>query len=298
MLDIANPDADTAYETIESADGTKIAYEVRGAGAPVILIGGASNDRHSGIAGVPMAELLADSFSAISFDRRGRGASGNEPPYGVAREIDDVAALIVAAGAPVFIFGHSSGGGLALEAAAARLPVRGVAVYEPPYAADAAADAESAVFATHVKALIEAGRYDDAQAFFMAGTGMPDFMIDAARQSPLWPGLMRMAPTLLHDISVMSVGGSSQVPAERLAGLAIPVLAMAGGESPEWMIAIARAIADAVPIGRFLEVRGQNHMVPNAVVSALNSEPRPPARLRPASCPRADRTTSAGTRPS
>jgi len=92
---------------VTSADGTPIAFEQTGAGAPVILVGGAFNDRTT-VAG--LAGVLSADFTAIAYDRRGRGDSGDAPDYAVEREIEDIAALIAEAGGSACVYGTSSGG--------------------------------------------------------------------------------------------------------------------------------------------------------------------------------------------
>jgi len=97
----------------------------------VIVVGGALNTRHS--AG-PLAARLAPHFTVLAYDRRGRGDSGDTPPYAVEREVEDLRALVAASGGSAHVYGHSSGGALAPLAAADGLPVERLAVYEPPYA--------------------------------------------------------------------------------------------------------------------------------------------------------------------
>ncbi len=250
-------------ETALSADGTRIAFERRGEGRPVILVGGAGNSRHfPDIAALPMAELLAPHFTALAFDRRGRGDSTDTLPYAVEREIEDIAALIEAVGdGSVRLFGHSSGAALVLQAAAAGLPVAAVAVYEPPYALDAQAIAEGRQYAGELDALLDAGRLEDAAVSYLAMTGMPEEMIEGFQQMPIWPDMVRMAPTLAYDIKVVQAGGGDYVPAADIARIAAPLLAMAGGESEHWMKQVARQVAAAGPQGEYRELAGQDHMI-------------------------------------
>ena len=252
---------------VVSSDGSRIAFRRLGAGRPVVLIGGAFNDRDSMIAGGSMAALLADGFAVYAYDRRGRGDSTDAAPFAVEREIDDLAALIADAGEPAFLFGHSSGGALALEAAIAGLPVAGVAVYEPPYSETEAEEAESAAFVAELGRLLAAGDNEAAAQFWLVGTGAPEEMVDGMRDAPYWPGMVRMAPTLAYDAAVMRHGGDSFVPASRIAGIGVPLLAMAGGDSPDFMRNAARRIAAAAPLGRHLELAGENHMVQPKVVA-------------------------------
>lgn len=265
-----SPDGELSHAV--SGDGARIAFRRFGAGRPLILIGGAFNDRDSMIAGGPMAALLAGDFAVFAYDRRGRGDSTDSLPFAVEREIDDLAALIAGAGEPAFLFGHSSGGALALEAAIAGLPVAGMAVYEPPYSETEAEEAESKAFVAELDRLLAAGDHAAAAQFWLVGTGAPEEMVDGMRGEPYWPGMVGMAPTLACDAAVMRHGGDSFVPAARIAGIGVPLLAMAGGDSPGFMRNAARRIAAAAPFGRHLEFAGENHMVsPKAVAPALRS---------------------------
>src|SRR5689334_20154439 len=120
-------------QTVRSHDGTAIAFDKVGDGQPIIVVGGATSDRQ---AALPLAALLAPDFTAIAYDRRGRGDSGDTAPYAVEREIEDIAALIDATGGSAFVLGHSSGAVLAIRAAAAGLNIKKLAVYEPPFILD------------------------------------------------------------------------------------------------------------------------------------------------------------------
>src|SRR5882672_9182332 len=91
---------------VVSRDGTTIAYDQVGSGPPVILIVGALCSRTLG-PGVKLAPLLAEQFKVFTYDRRGRGDSGENAPYEVTREVEDLEALIKEAGGSAFVFGHS-----------------------------------------------------------------------------------------------------------------------------------------------------------------------------------------------
>ena len=103
-------------QTAISADGTPIAYERRGKGYPLILVDGALCSRGMGPSR-PLAKALAAHFTVFSYDRRGRGESGDAQSYVVEREVDDIAAVLSAAGGEAFVWGTSSGAMLALMAA-------------------------------------------------------------------------------------------------------------------------------------------------------------------------------------
>ena len=247
----------TAYQTVTSADGTPIALETTGDGPPVILVGGAFNDR-STVAG--LAAVLAPQFTAVTYDRRGRGRSGDSASYAVEREIEDLAAVIGRAGDTAGVFGHSSGAVLALEAAARGLAVGKVAAYEPTYVIDGTRPRPGDDLAGRLQALIGHGDRDEAVALFQAeAVGLPAEIIDAMRCGPVWGWFTGLAHTLPYD--VILCGPGMRLPAGRLAATQVPVLAIGGGASPSWLPAAARAVADAIPGGRCVTLDGHDHGV-------------------------------------
>ncbi|WP_432165905.1 alpha/beta fold hydrolase [Streptomyces sp. bgisy031] len=249
-----------------SCDGTAIAYERIGTGPAVILVSGALS---AGSSTEPLAARLSGGLGAVPYDRRGRGASGDTAPYAVAREVEDIAALIGAVGGSAALYGMSSGAALALEAAASGLSVTRVAVYEPPFALDEGGGRERAEYTRQLSGLLADGRTGDAVELFMALTGMPAEMIAGARRSPWWPDMEAVAPTLAYDDAVM---GDGRVPRERLASITVPVLAVAGGASPAWMREAARTVAEAVPDGTYRELGGQTHAVDPDALGPLLSD--------------------------
>jgi pimeloyl-ACP methyl ester carboxylesterase len=144
-------------------------YERIGSGPAVVLVGGAFVDRSEN---VPLAAELAESFTVYNYDRRGRGDSGDTLPYAVVREIEDIQALIDVAGGLAHLYGISSGGVLALEAAAAGTAIDKLAVYEVPY--DMADDApqRQREYVEQLEALLAEGRRGDAAELFMRACGL------------------------------------------------------------------------------------------------------------------------------
>lgn len=247
-----------------SRDGTPIAYERYGDGPAVILVGGAMC---TGATLAPLAAALSDRFGAVTYDRRGRGDSGDTQPFSLAREVEDIAALVEASGGSAALYGISSGGALVLEAAASGLPVSKVAVYETPFATYEGGAKERAEYTERLTELLGQGRNGDAVELFMALAGTPPEMIAGARRSPAWPDMEAIAPTLAYDNAAM---GDGLVPRARLALITMPVLAVAGGASPEWMRQAAREVADTVPDGTYRTLDGQTHMVdPGALAPVL-----------------------------
>ncbi|MDQ0959005.1 pimeloyl-ACP methyl ester carboxylesterase [Streptomyces sp. B4I13] len=249
-----------------SRDGTELAYSRAGQGPAVILVSGAMS---TGGTVAPLAGLLADRFTVLWYDRRGRGGSGDTAPYAVRREVEDLGALVDAAGGEAALYGVSSGGALALEAAAAGLPVRRVAVYETPYAVDEEGARERAAYTAALTEALAQGRRGDAVELFLRLTGLAEEMIQGARRSPMWEGMEAVAPTLAHDDAVM---GGGPVPRERLASVGVPVLAVAGEASPPWLREAVRTVADAVPRGTYRTLEGQSHMVDPHVLAPVLAE--------------------------
>ncbi|MFG1944737.1 alpha/beta fold hydrolase [Nonomuraea sp. NPDC048826] len=251
--------AATLTGTVVSADGTAIAYDRHGSGPAVVLVHGAFTGRgHPTMGGV--AAGLAPWFSVYDYDRRGRGGSGDTSPYAVRREIEDLAAVIGAAGGRAMVFGGSSGGALALEAAA-RLPaVTKLAVWEPPYHVTADAPAVPHDFAARLDGLVRQGRRGDAiELFMVAAAQVPGEVVAAMRATPSWAESEALAHTLAYEAAVMGPGNA--LPAALLAGLAQPTLVMNGDASPPWMAAAGQAVAARVPRAVHRVLEGQTHAV-------------------------------------
>jgi pimeloyl-ACP methyl ester carboxylesterase len=249
--------------TITSADGTTIAYRRIGDGAPLVIVGGAFND---GATAAPLAELLAGSFAVYTYDRRGRGSSGDTAPYAPEREVEDLHALIAHAGGDVRLYGHSSGGVLALRATAtaAEGAVARLAVYEPPFAADRGAPPDTF---DKVETMLADGRRGDAvEEFFRAGPQLSDAALARMRQAPVWPAFERIAHTLPYDMAVV---GDGRVPVELAAGVRVPVLVMDGGLSPNWQQKAVSDLADALPDASHKRFEDQDHGVASAVLAPV-----------------------------
>ena len=243
-----------------SADGTSIAYHRDGTGPAVILIGGGLDD---GSENEPLARELAEHFTVYNFARRGRGDSGDSSPYTVQREVDDIAAIIAEAGGSAHVFGASSGGMFALEAAAVGLPVGRVAVYEVPYdTADGALQRAREYRAQLGVALVE-GRRADAVGLFMRLAGSSETDIADAMNSPYWPGLRDLAYTLAYDAALYG-----PPPITRLAMITQPTLVATGG-SNEYFEQAADAVAASLAHAERRVIEGQGHVADPKVLAAV-----------------------------
>ena len=244
--------------TLQSPDGTSIAVQSSGTGPPLVLVVGAFNDRTSTAS---LTAHLADAFTVYEYDRRGRGDSTDTPPYDVAREVEDLAAVVAATGADPFAYGHSSGASLVLEAAIAGVPLRRVALYEPPYN-----PAATLAVADELAGLAADGRRGDAVRRFLGLVGVPDPVLDQMAAGPGWPHMESYAGTLAYEVRLCHDGAP---PVDRLGAVAVPMLVMAGGASGGWAQDAVDAIATGVPEGTALVVQGQGHGVTDEVLVPL-----------------------------
>ncbi|MEU1708964.1 alpha/beta hydrolase [Streptomyces sp. NPDC005706] len=249
-----------------SRDGTSLAYQVIGRGPTVILVSGAMS---TGGTVTPLAHRLAGDCTAVVYDRRGRGESGDTAPYSVEREVEDLAALVDAVGGAAGLFGVSSGGALVLEAAASGLPVRQAAVYEVPFADFLDGGAGKRAYTERLREALSAGRRGDAVELFLRLTGLAEETIRSARESPMWAGMESVAPSLAYDDAVL---GDGLLPRERLAAVSVPVLSVAGGASPGWLREAAGSVARAVPRGTYRALEGQTHAVEPEVLAPVLAE--------------------------
>ncbi len=245
---------------IESADGTRIALDRSGSGPPLIIVLGAFCDRSTS---KPLAALLAPNYTVYEYDRRGRGDSGDGLPLSIQGEVQDLAAVGAAAGEPPFVYGHSSGGALALEAASHGVEMRRLAVYEPPYTGDAHPGPE---FGQLLDELVAAGHRDQAAERWLAMTGAPPAVIETIKSSPGWAHRQALAHTLSQDLRLANGG---HVPVERLKRIDLRVLAMAGGASAAWAASTTATLATALRHAGEQIVDGQQHLPADPEVAAI-----------------------------
>jgi pimeloyl-ACP methyl ester carboxylesterase len=252
---------------VVSKDGTKIAYEIDGTGPALVIVSGALSSRELLGDDNKLVEKLAESFTVYTYDRRGRGESGDVQPYSVQREIEDIDALIAHAGTPVHLFGVSSGAALAMQATAklGAGKVARLALYEPPYGQEAEA------FAKQKQGVAERtknGKPGDAAEAFLASIGTPRDALDGMKRSPQWAAMAKMDFTLNYDFAVL---GDGQVPEEVVRAIAVPTLVMTGEKSMPFMAPTADRIASLMPNGQRRTLAGQTHQVQGDVVAPIVS---------------------------
>jgi pimeloyl-ACP methyl ester carboxylesterase len=243
-----------------SKDGTVIAFDRIGGGSPVILVDGALCYRALGPSR-PLAKLLAQHFTVFTYDRRGRGDSGDTAPYAVEREIEDIEALVNEAGGAAFIWGISSGAVLALEATNRITGIKKVAVYEAPFIVDDSHPATEDGW-VRIKHAVAANHRNDAVKFFLKLVGLPGFFIALMRLMPAWSKLKAVAHTIPYDGAIVEDNQRGKpLPDNRWTCVTVPTLVMDGGKSPGWIRRANRSLANVLPNAKHCTLEGQTHMV-------------------------------------
>lgn len=249
--------------TVTSADGTTIAYSAWGDGEPVVIIDGATAYRATTPENAEVAELLADEFRVINYDRRGRGESGDTAPYVVEREFEDLSAIIeqAAGGRPATVFGWSSGGHLALNAVQGGVPVARLALFEPPVVIDDSRPPLAEDYVERLDAAVTSGRRGDAVELFMtAAAGLPEEMVPGMRESEMWPGLEAVAHTIAYDgRNVGDTMSGRPLRADLWDRVDVPVLVMHGTGTWPYLISGTQAVAEHLPTATLKPVPGENH---------------------------------------
>jgi len=241
-------------EFVTSADGTRIAFDREGDGAPIVLVGGASQFRAFDPATAQLAHELARlGFSVVNYDRRGRGESGDTLPFAVEREVDDIAALVAEVGGRAALYGSSSGAALALWAAASGVPVTAIVLWEPPFEPEGTHDRD---WLTGLEQRIADGDHESAAEFFMRD--MPPEWLESAKNSDAWQTLVSIAPTMVYDAAALE--RTQHAPwAENWAAVTAPTLVVIGGQALPIFPPVADALVRALPNASQHRIDSSNH---------------------------------------
>lgn len=257
--------------TVTSKDGTRIAYTRIGQGLPLILVDGALCSRTNGPNGA-LAALLMQQYAVYTYDRRGRGESGDRAPYATEREVEDIDALIQEAGGSAFVYGISSGAALALDAALRLTSIRKLALYEAPFVTDGSRAPVPGDYERTMEAMIQEDRRGAAIKLFMRkGVGLPAPIVAMMPLMPAWSKLKAVAHTLPYDtrLTIDQQQGSRE-PLGRWSAVRTPTLVAVGGKSPAWMRHSMDALAQTLPNAQYQILPGQTHIVkPAALAPAL-----------------------------
>ena len=234
-----------------SRDGTRIAFDKTGAGPPIVIVDGAFVYRAIDQLPVMLAEMLAPRFTVAHYERRGRGDSGDTPPYAVEREVEDLQAIIDAVGGRAFVLGLSSGAVLALEAAAHGVAIEKLALYEPPFIVDDSRPPLPEDYVVHLDELVAAGRRGDAIEYALTkAVGLPTDDVKAMRAEPFFAAMEAVAHTAAYDGAIMAdTMAGKPLPLQRWASVRIPALVIVGENSKEFWQRGTRALAAGLPAG-------------------------------------------------
>jgi pimeloyl-ACP methyl ester carboxylesterase len=244
---------------VRSADGTEIAFDRVGDGPLVILVEPALHYRAFSAFG-GLVPLLASEFAVVTYDRRGRGESGDTAPYEPDREVEDLAALI--GDEPAHVYGYSSGALLAMRAAAARgLPIAKLALLEPPLQ-----DGEDPL-TQELAELTAAGRNGDAVEHFHRSIGVPEEFVAGMRTDPSWPRMESVAPTLVYDCVI----SDTTTPA-LLENVEVPTLVLDSQGSTDDLSGWAATVARQLPNASHRSLAGEWHTVADEVLAPVLTE--------------------------
>jgi pimeloyl-ACP methyl ester carboxylesterase len=254
--------------TVTSPDGTVIDYDRYGDGPAVVFIGGAATYRAIDEATTQTARrLAAEGFTAVDYDRRGRGRSGDTRPWALDREVEDVAALIKAVGGAAALCSNSSGADVALAAASAGTGVTALALYEPPFFAGTDLTAHLAA----LRSLLADGKNDEAMRYNLTSViGLPADVVDGMARAPGWAAMVAAAPTLVYDHAATHEIDVDPDWRGRWAGVTVPTIVCSGDQTFPGMPEAADAVAAALPNASRRTLPGQGHRpAPEAMVQVL-----------------------------
>jgi pimeloyl-ACP methyl ester carboxylesterase len=244
---------------VTSRDGTLIAFQRSGAGPALITIDPAGSYRDFRPQRPPV-ELLAAHFTVYLYDRRGRGDSTDTRPFAIEREVEDLAALIAESGGSAYVYGTSSGGVLALHAAASGLAIPKLALFEPPIEPRETPAGETD-FTTELAKLVEAGRRRDAVEFFHRGIGVPQEVM--AQMTPdVWAALGAVAHTLVYDCKL-----SDATSLQLLRSVTVPTLVLDSQGSGEELTSMSAAVTETLPNRTHRSLPGEWHGVPDEALA-------------------------------
>jgi pimeloyl-ACP methyl ester carboxylesterase len=242
------------FETVRSKDGTSIAYECRGHGPPLVMVHGSSVD-HTRWGGVVTA--LAERFTLLMVDRRGRGRSGDGPAYAIEREFEDVAAVLEASPEPARVLAHSYGAICSLEAARLTSRIARMALYEPPLPVPGQPPSFAADLSQRLHAILETGdREAVLETFLREVLHMTPGELAQLRRTAGWLVRLEVAATLPREVGVAT---SYRFAAEQFAHVRVPTLFLHGDHSPAYMQASTRMAATAVAGSQVEVLAGQGH---------------------------------------
>jgi pimeloyl-ACP methyl ester carboxylesterase len=248
-------------EYTTSADGTRIAYSMLGSGPALVMVHCVGVSRATTMQPT-LPDALAEHFTVYTYDRRGKGESGNIQPYSVEREFEDLAAVIRLAGGSADVYGFSSGGTLALLAAEAGIPIRRMALLEPPLFTEA--DPQLTLRAEAQRRLDT--DVDDAHRWYLTDVvGVPEDVL--AGLPPLGEEDRSNTRTIVHELTFLP-----GTPATRLSGIQQPTVVLLSDKTAPVMYEFAAQLVEAVPAVTSRVLPGVWHGVDDATLTEAIKE--------------------------
>lgn len=241
-------------EKIVSKDGTPIAYQRSGTGAPLALVHGTGGAH---IRWTPILPALERQYTVYAVDRRGRGESGEAQDYAIEREFEDVAAVVDSIGDGANLLGHSFGGICSLEAALLTPHLRKLVLYEPPLPIPGVPIYPEGVI-DRLQALLDAGDRGGVLTTFMREVvRMPAHELELFKSSPAFPARVAAAHTLPRELRAHE---AYRFEPERFKNLHVPTMLLLGGDSPEFFKKTIERWHAALPNSRIVVLPGQQHI--------------------------------------
>ena len=251
---------------VHTDDGVRLVYDREGSGQPLILIGGAGQFRAVDPATRALtSELAARGFDVVHYDRPGRGDSGGEPPFTLDGEVAAVRALVEAVGGRAWLYGSSSGGAIALAAAAVLPGVERLLLWEVPLGEEEGTD--GAEFLAAIRGRVAAGDREGTLRLFM--DGMPPEWFEAMRTGPQWRLFERMAPSVEADAEALA--WTQSAPWGQLwAAITAPTVVLRGTSAFPFFAEAADSVVRSLASAERAEVAGGGHAwEPGALAAAL-----------------------------
>jgi pimeloyl-ACP methyl ester carboxylesterase len=249
-------------ETVRSKDGTLISYERRGHGPPLVMVHGSTVDhtRWGGVVG-----KLAEHFTLLMVDRRGRGSSGDGPVYSIEREFEDVVAVLESTAAPACVLAHSYGAICSLEALRLTERIAKVVLYEPPLPLPGQGLIFAADLGQRLQALLAAeDREGMVETFMREVIRMGKHEIEAMRRTSSWAVRLSAAHTIPREVAVAN---TYRFRAEGFAHVCVPTLFLVGSRSPAHFHDATAMASAALAGSQVAALRGQGH-------AAISTGPR------------------------
>lgn len=249
--------------TVHSADGTTIGYAKIGSGSiPLVIVHGAINSSEDW---KQVATVMGSDFTCYVMDRWGRGGSSYREDYSIAKEAEDIMAVLKEAGQDAFLLAHSSGSIYALEATL-RTPPAGLILYEPPLHLER--------FSNEVMGLISKAakdeRYDEVVSIFLSKeAGLPEEVLAQIQSSPAWGHMVDLAPQSVREWEALVQAG---LPIERYKDISVPTLLLTGSITEHHPTFATKALVGTLQDARIEILEGQDHGANHAAPEMVATE--------------------------